>query len=138
MKNANVLPVPEASRELSTILAALRYWQSEGCNPAAPHVGLLPAREIASNAGAYYPLSAAEIDALCERLNVAPDDDAPLIFTAAGQSVITAAAAIDALAMFVRAVDSWQDDDEPQDASDFIALIETTAENARNVLAGQS
>ena len=58
--------------------------------------------------------------------------------TAPGQSVVTATAAVDALAMFVRAVDSWQDDGQPMDASDFIALIETTAENARNVLAGQA
>ena len=43
-----------------------------------------------------------------------------------------------ALEAITAAVDSWQDDDQPMDASDFIALIETTAENARNVLAGQS
>lgn len=41
---------------------------------------------------------------------------------------------LDALAMFVNAVDSWQDDDQPQDASDFIALIETTAEAARDAM----
>lgn len=41
----------------------------------------------------------------------------------------------DALQMFINAVDSWQDDGQPQDSSDFIATIETTAENARNALA---
>jgi hypothetical protein len=121
------------ARELGTTLAALRAWQDLHVSPNSEY------QDIATDGGEHEPLSGAEIDALCERLNVAPDDDAPLIFTAAGQSVITASAAIDALAMFVRAVDSWQDAPEADRiGSEFIALIETTAENARNVLAGQA
>jgi hypothetical protein len=50
------------SRELATVLAALRYWQRD----------LESADEIIDG-GEHFsdqlPLSAAEIDALCERLN---------------------------------------------------------------------
>ena len=51
------------SRELSTILAALRYWQREGLMSCG-HEG-----SIACNGGDIKPLTATEIDDLCERLN---------------------------------------------------------------------
>ena len=51
------------SRELGTVLAALRYWQRQGC-PDGPEL-----REIASD-NDMKPLDLEEIDALCERLNL--------------------------------------------------------------------
>lgn len=54
---AHALPKPLDARELATVLAALRYWQEEA-------VGIY---NIALEAGG--PLTYAEIDALCERLN---------------------------------------------------------------------
>lgn len=58
-------------RELATVLAALRLFQRTD----SAHSG--PENDIASNGGAIEPLSNAEIDDLCERLNVRPgiDDD---------------------------------------------------------------
>ena len=48
-------------RELATVLAALRYWQTElrepDFDPSGPHFT------------EHEPLSSDEIDALCERLN---------------------------------------------------------------------
>jgi len=55
-------------REISTIIAALRYWQREGLMSAG-HEG-----SIACNGGDIVPLTAEEIDELCERLNFAPDE----------------------------------------------------------------
>lgn len=49
-------------RELNTILAALRYWQREGLLSGGHE------QDIAADAGVV-PLTAVEIDALCERLN---------------------------------------------------------------------
>jgi hypothetical protein len=51
-------------RELSTILAALRYWQREGLwgDPQAE-------LDIASDGGTITPMTPDEIDELCERLN---------------------------------------------------------------------
>ena len=53
------------SRELATILAALRYWQANDRNTAAQ----APEYDIASDAGQFEPLGNDEIDALCEQLN---------------------------------------------------------------------
>lgn len=50
------------SRENSTVLAALRWWQASVC-PS------WDAMEIASDGGNIEPLTADEIDALCERIN---------------------------------------------------------------------
>jgi len=53
------------SRELATVLAALRYWQRD----------LESADEIFDSGDHFVdqlPLTAAEIDELCERLNCAP------------------------------------------------------------------
>ena len=53
------------SRELATILAALRYWQASNRNAATQ----APEHDIASNGGEFEPLGNDEIDALCEQLN---------------------------------------------------------------------
>lgn len=53
----------ETDRELATVLAALRYWQREGLMSAGHEV------DIASGGGTLAPLTAGEIDTLCERLN---------------------------------------------------------------------
>jgi hypothetical protein len=51
-------------RELGTVLAALRYWQREGLmSGGAEH-------DIATDGDSFAALTAEEIDALCERLNV--------------------------------------------------------------------
>ena len=55
------------SRELATVLAALRAWQSQ----TGHHVGL---EDVSTNGGTLKALSDAEIDDLCERLNSSPDD----------------------------------------------------------------
>ena len=50
-------------REFNTVLAALRYWQREGLMSGGHE------QDIASD-GDTEPLSAEEIDVLCERINV--------------------------------------------------------------------
>ena len=54
-----------ASRELATILAALRYWQANDRNAATK----APEYDIASDSGEFEPLGNDDIDALCEQLN---------------------------------------------------------------------
>ena len=63
-------------RELGTLLAALRFWQNHG--PPQPN-GLFnrlesgeqdPLDEIRTGSGRFTPLTAEEIDGLCERLNI--------------------------------------------------------------------
>ena len=50
-----------SDREMATVLAALRYWQDEmGCHGRAAYPEHFEETE---------PLTAPEIDALCERLN---------------------------------------------------------------------
>jgi hypothetical protein len=56
-------------RELATVLAALRYHQDENLQ-AGPEIAALAIRDIATDGGTLRPLSAAEIDALCQKLNV--------------------------------------------------------------------
>jgi hypothetical protein len=59
-------------RELSTVLAALRYWQASGCRPAMSDDERRRAcaiQTIATNGETLVPLDAEEIDVLCERLN---------------------------------------------------------------------
>lgn len=56
--------VTEAQRD--TILAALRYWQQAGCISRATS-GF---EDLATNGGTHAPLRAADIDALCEQINV--------------------------------------------------------------------
>lgn len=51
-------------RELSTILAALRYWTREGLR-----AGDCAEADIADDGGNITPLDAPEIDDLCERIN---------------------------------------------------------------------
>ena len=51
------------SRQLATVLAALRYWQREGLLNSGAEC------EIAADCGEIEPLSSMEIDHLCELLN---------------------------------------------------------------------
>lgn len=69
MKTHTVAILP--LRELACVLAALRYYQE-----VIKRIESRPAsvNEIASGGGEFTPLSALEIDALCERLNL---DDEP-------------------------------------------------------------
>ena len=53
------------SRELATILAALRYWQANDLSAATE----APEHDVASNSGEFEPLGNDEIDTLCEQLN---------------------------------------------------------------------
>lgn len=55
-------------RELATVLAALRYYQNDLRDDGAAFAH----GDIATDGGTLQPLSADEIDALCERLNVRP------------------------------------------------------------------
>ena len=61
------------ARELGTVLAALRYWQT-----IQKQGGLCNAKNeydpIASDNGLQEPLTAGEIDDLCERINVVGED----------------------------------------------------------------
>lgn len=52
------------SRELATVLAALRYWQREGIHSGGHE------QDIATDGDGLIPLTGSEIDELCERLNV--------------------------------------------------------------------
>jgi hypothetical protein len=66
-------------RELATVLAALRYWQRQGLMSAGGE------HDIATDGGQLAPLTSAEIDALCARLNVS---DAALSQTAAASDAL--------------------------------------------------
>lgn len=58
-------------RELGTVLAALRYWQRRALD-GATQLHCLPEYDIAAD-GDMEPLSANEIDELCERINCGGD-----------------------------------------------------------------
>ena len=55
-------------RELATILAALRFHQDENLS-SGPRIADAVIADIARDGGTLVPLSAAEIDELCLRLN---------------------------------------------------------------------
>lgn len=55
-------------RQLSTVLAALRYWQDCGGAGLDPEAREL-IEDIATNGGSHEKLSSDEIDELCEELN---------------------------------------------------------------------
>lgn len=58
------MPEPQLkARELATVLAALRHWQSDLPESAEVY------EEIATDGGRFAPLSVDEIDGLCMRLN---------------------------------------------------------------------
>jgi hypothetical protein len=69
------------SRELATVLAALRYWQREGLMSAGAE------QDIATEGGAFRALPSYKIDDLCGRLNCgapcAPDKALELVRTIA-------------------------------------------------------
>jgi hypothetical protein len=52
-----------SDREHAAVLAGLRMWQRSGCGRATSE------DDIATNGGTLLQLDAAEVDALCERLN---------------------------------------------------------------------
>lgn len=52
-----------SDRQLATLLAALRAWQAAGCQANTDIMA------IATDSGELAPLSAAEIDELCQVLN---------------------------------------------------------------------
>lgn len=56
-----------SERELATVLASLRFWQSDGRN----RTEIL--NEIACDGGRHDPMSFIEIDELCHRLNWSTD-----------------------------------------------------------------
>jgi hypothetical protein len=60
-------------RELATVLAALRLWQSAVEAQVSPTLW-----EIASNGGTIVPLDPKQIDALCERINPDSAEAAPV------------------------------------------------------------
>lgn len=63
-------------RELATVLAALRYWQRVGYVQSAMHGGrALPEWSIAIDGGTLTELSHAEIDFLCERINLGEGEE---------------------------------------------------------------
>lgn len=53
----------EDRRAVATILAALRFWQREGLHSGGHE------HDIATDNETLIPMNAAEIDALCERIN---------------------------------------------------------------------
>ena len=57
-----------SGRESATILAALRYWQREGLGSVGSE------HDIADDHGRFKPLSVADIDQLCERINLCDRD----------------------------------------------------------------
>jgi hypothetical protein len=61
--------MPLDIRELSCVLAALRYWQWQRHANTAGRRRLTDIHNIEDNDGEIVPLADAEIDALCERLN---------------------------------------------------------------------
>lgn len=63
-------------RELSTILAALRWWQATGLNPMAYDDLIADIDDIATSSGEIKMLDAGEIDILCESINGAPIEKA--------------------------------------------------------------
>ena len=60
------------SRELATILGALRMWQRYIDDPAAEDrvIDQQPYKNLATNNGRLSSLDSVEIDVLCERLNL--------------------------------------------------------------------
>lgn len=69
--------VINGDRELATVLAALRLWQRGSCGTTGTQERVLEAAHaelaIASDDERLVPLTAAEIDELCERLNTPQD-----------------------------------------------------------------
>jgi hypothetical protein len=58
-------------RELHTLLAALRYYEAGGQCRKDQRCGWID--ELASNGGEVEPLTEAELDQLCQRLNFGDD-----------------------------------------------------------------
>lgn len=56
-----------SARALGTVLAALRAWQRQGCVDRSSEI-----MDIATDGDEHDPLDEAEVDALCEHLNMTP------------------------------------------------------------------
>ncbi len=82
-----------SDRELATVLAGLRYWQRHGARQMLTSGNRLLEDDIATSGGTLQPLTVEEIDALCDRLNLAAHHPAPVIAIALEggvvQSVVT-------------------------------------------------
>ena len=63
VENDRTIKVAISNRELSLILAALRYWQREGSHSAGCE------HDIATNEGDFDALNDDEIDDLCDLIN---------------------------------------------------------------------
>lgn len=71
-KSKRDVPLSVSPRELATILAALRFHQDENLQ-VTNEIPDQVVREIATDGGCLKPLTAQEIDRLCERLNLAAE-----------------------------------------------------------------
>ena len=69
---ANQLPLVVTRRELATILAALRFHQTENLHEG-DNVADHAIRQIATDNGLLAALASDEVDELCERLNLCPE-----------------------------------------------------------------
>lgn len=82
--------VINGDRELATVLAALRLWQRGSCGTTGTQERVLEAAHaelaIASDDERLVPLTAAEIDELCERLN-APQDLPTVVLSVEGAAI---------------------------------------------------
>jgi hypothetical protein len=67
----DAFPVHVTATEFDTILAALRFWQSQPCRDSMAEM------EIATNNDQHEPLEDGEIDDLCERINTAAHEPEP-------------------------------------------------------------
>lgn len=68
-------------REHATVMAALRYWQREGLNSGGHEI-----EQIATNAGALEPMDAAEVNRLCERVIMSPQQASPKLLEVAREN----------------------------------------------------
>lgn len=114
---------PLSQREKGTTLAALRYWQRHQAQSVGKSQNQIPEDDIATDGGQHQPLSAAEIDALCERINsgepapVAPEP------SAIGRELLEIANLIDG-AIDTHIYDEQNGDEQPEDCP-YAASIET-------------
>lgn len=65
-------PVTFSAREHATVLAALRHWQRHQANSVGMSPNVIAEDDIATNGGTLEPMRAADIDGLCDRLNLPP------------------------------------------------------------------
>lgn len=76
-------PTQFRDRETATILAALRYWQRRALLGPPTALARLSEWDVATDGNTLEPLTAAEIDVLCEAINFAEDELPPAVYVAA-------------------------------------------------------